>query len=195
MKKYLYVALVILIAALAVCIGRYEKIKKECDRLDDNQRVLLSDIRGYRTKDSLSAASVERLMLTHREFEQYCAGLNEIIKSLRLKNKNLQSVSESASKTEYIVKTVFKDSIVYRDSGTDTLRCINYSNSYMTLSGCESKGIFNGRIESRDTLIQVVHRVPRKFLFFQVGTKGIRQEIVSKNPYSNITYLKYIELK
>ncbi|WP_350308236.1 DUF6549 family protein [Gabonibacter massiliensis] len=50
-------------------------------------------------------------------------------------------------------------------------------------------------MESRDTLVQIVYRVPRKFLFIRWGTKAIRQEVISKNPYSKITYSRYIELR
>ena len=48
---------------------------------------------------------------------------------------------------------------------------------------------------SVDTLHQVIHRVPRKFLFFRFGTKGIRQEVWSSNPHTRLVYSEYIELK
>ena len=38
------------------------------------------------------------------------------------------------------------------------------------------------RVESADTLRQVVHRIPRRFLFIRWGTKALRQEIVPSNP-------------
>ena len=63
------------------------------------------------------------------------------------------------------------------------------------MEGCLFNGEFSGLIVSRDTLVQVVHRVPRQWLFFKWGTKGIRQEIMSKNPHTEITYAEYIELK
>ena len=50
-------------------------------------------------------------------------------------------------------------------------------------------------IQSVDTLFQVVHRVPKKFLFIRYGTKAIRQEITSSNPHTKIVYSEYIELK
>lgn len=46
-----------------------------------------------------------------------------------------------------------------------------------------------------DTLDQAVHRVPHRFWFIKWGTKAIRQDIVCRNPYSQITYSEYIELK
>lgn len=51
------------------------------------------------------------------------------------------------------------------------------------------------RIQSVDTLFQVVHRVPKQWLFFRWGTKAIRQEVVSSNPHTKIVYSEYIELK
>ncbi len=53
----------------------------------------------------------------------------------------------------------------------------------------------NCKVQSVDTLIQVVHRVTRQFWFIKWGTKAIRQDIVSKNPHSQIVYTEYIELK
>ena len=48
------------------------------------------------------------------------------------------------------------------------------------------------RVESVDTLRQVVHRVPRRFLFIRFGTKAVRQEIVSSNPHTRIVYAEYV---
>ena len=46
-----------------------------------------------------------------------------------------------------------------------------------------------------DTIKQIVHRVPKKFLFIKYGTKGIKQEVVSKNPHTKIVFTEYRELK
>lgn len=50
-------------------------------------------------------------------------------------------------------------------------------------------------IESVDTSIQVVHRVPKKNLFFRCGTKEIRQDIMSSNPHTKIVYTEYVQLE
>jgi hypothetical protein len=50
------------------------------------------------------------------------------------------------------------------------------------------------RIAVRDTLVQFVHRVPRRFLFLKFGTKGVRQEVLSKNPYTEVVFTEYIKL-
>jgi len=50
-------------------------------------------------------------------------------------------------------------------------------------------------VTSTDTLRQIVHRVPRRFLFIRWGTKAIRQEIVSTNPHTRIVYTEYIDMR
>lgn len=191
MRK-LFLSLLVLIAFL-ITIKTCNYYKVDRDRLSGNQRVLLSDIEFYRTKDSLSVASVEKLTLSNKEFSSYCKNLKEQVKALNLKVKRLQSVSQTATETKYSIKTVVKDSIL--PDRIDTIPCLSYHDNYLTFSGCIVDKKFSGFIESRDTLIQIVHRCPRKFWFIRWGTKAIRQEVISRNPYSRITYTEYIELK
>lgn len=112
MKKYLLFTILILAAFLAVSVKNCQDIRTDRNRLSDNQRTLLADIKFYRTKDSLNVASVERLVLTNREFRKYAGELEKTVKELNLKVKHLQSVSQSATETKYLVQTEIRDSIV-----------------------------------------------------------------------------------
>lgn len=192
MKRYiLIIILVIIIFFLSRSLHRQ---RQENDRLSSNQTALFQDISYYRTRDSLSAASVERLTLTKKELEQNCEALARDIKDLKIKLKRVQSVSQTSIETEHIIRTVVRDSLIVRDR-IDTLQCIDYHDNYLTLSGCIEHNHFSGHIMSRDTLLQVIHRVPHKWWFIKWGTKAIRQEIVSKNPHAQIVYSRYIEVK
>lgn len=197
MNKYLIIAIALCLAALAISIKSCSTIKADRNRLSDNQRSLFDKATYYRTRDSLSAASVERLTLSKNEIEKHCADLVQTCDQLNIKVKRLQSASTSATSTKYDIKTVLRDSLRVRDSLImDTIKCITYADAWLTFSACTANGIdFDAKIQSRDTLITIVHRVPRKFLFFRWGTKAIRQEVFSRNPHSNIVYTKYIELK
>ena len=194
MKKYLLFTILILAAFLAVSVKSCQDIRTDRNRLSDNQRTLLADIEFYRTKDSLNVASVERLVLTNREFRKYAGELEKTVEELNLKVKHLQSVSQSATETKYLVQTEIRDSIVVLPGKTDTLSCINYQDPYLTFFGSITGKQFSGLIQSRDTIVQVIRRVPRRFWFIRWGTKAIRQEVISKNPYSRIVYTEYIEL-
>ena len=196
MTKYLLFTILVLAAFLAVSVKSCQDIRTDRNRLSDNQRTLLADIEFYRTKDSLSAASVERLTLTNREFRKYAGELEKTVEELNLKVKYLQSASQSATETKYLVKTEIRDSIVIRPGREpDTLNRIDFQDPYLTFSGSITGKQFSGLIQSRDTIVQLIHRIPRRFWFIRWGTKAIRQEIVSRNPHSRITYTEYIELK
>lgn len=192
MKRYiLIIILIIIIFFLSRSLHRQ---RQENNRLSSNQTALFQDISYYRTRDSLSAVGVERLTLTKKELEQNCEALARDIKDLKIKLKRVQSVSQASIETEHIIRTVVRDSLIVRDR-VDTLQCIDYHDNYLTLSGCIEHNHFSGHIMSRDTLLQVIHRVPHRWWFIKWGTKAVRQEIVSKNPHTHVVYSRYIELK
>jgi len=188
---------VLIILAVTFLLTAYllKQANQEKKRLNDNQTTLLTDVKFYKTKDSLSAAGVDRLTLKNSEFEKYNVDLVKEVESLNLKVRRLESVSQTGIKTEYKIKTVVKDSLIYRDGKPQSVQCINQHDKWNSLDGCIINKFFEGNVMSIDSIDQFVHRVPRKFLFIKYGTKAIRQEVVSKNPNSTIYYSKYIELK
>lgn len=194
MSKYIIMSVVILTSIVFALGYSLKRSKEEAWVLKGNQQTLMESVRYYKTQDSLSAAGINRLKLEKKEFETYCADLKDVIDGLNIKVKRLQSVSVSGTETKYDLQTIIRDSVLFRDSLV-LLKCIRFTNPYLELSGCMEGNNFTGNIISRDTLVQVIHRIPKQFWFIKWGTKAIRQEIISRNPYSNITYLKYIELK
>ena len=202
MRKYLVVAVAGLILTLAVSLGIAIRIAKknaaDRDRLQENQTVLYQQASYYRTQNDESVATIGRLLHTTEELKQNKAELVKTIQDLNIKLNRVQSTSTTATQTNYQITAAVKDSVrpaTVPGQKTDTLHCIGYFDKWVTISGCADRGIFTGTIASRDTIVQVVHRVPRKFLFIKYGTKGIRQTVLTKNPHATIVYTEYIELK
>lgn len=197
MKKFIIALLVLLVSACIFFAYGWREQKRESKRLSRNQSALLADVQLYKTQAGENAAKVQKLELTKSEFEKQCVTLKNEVEALGIKTKRLESVISTSSKTEAQIVAPVKDSLVYRDreQPPDTLRCFSFADDYLKVNGCIEKDTFNGKIESRDTLIHAVHRVPKKFLFFRFGCKAIELEVVSKNPHSKITYSRYIELK
>jgi hypothetical protein len=197
MKKYIIILFIIMGGAIAGLWYLLQNEKVETKRLSSNQSALLTDVRHYKTKDSLSAASVERLQLTVGEFKRYYADQAEIISSLKIKLKRATSVTSTGIKTEYNVKIPVKENVVFHPPDSSyKLKCLDFDNGYLSVSGCfDTTMMFTGKIISRDTLEMVAHRVPKKFWFIYYGTKGISLDVVSRNPYSTIEYARYIDLK
>ena len=163
---------------------------KEIKRLEGNQRVLRDGATYYRTRDSLSAASVEQITLRHNELKRRYDDLASEAENLNLKIRRLESVSRAATETVYHIVTEWRDSIIYRAGRIDTLRCASWIDPFITFEMCDNEA----RIAITDTLVQFVHRVPRSWWFIRFGTKAIRQEVTSKNPHTEIVYTEYIHL-
>ncbi len=196
MRKILIYAVIFLSILAAVLYWQLSEVKTEKKRLANNQEALLTDMETYKTEAGKNAASVLRLELSKSELEKYNKDLTQTVSDLKIKISRIQSASTTATSTDYSITTPVRDSIVYKDRLIpDTLKSITYNDAWLNVDGTIQKGIFSGNIQSRDTLVQVIHRIPKRFLFFKWGTKAIRQEVTTKNPHSKIVYTQYIELK
>lgn len=210
MTKYLLIAVIVLMAVCGVLVDSLVKSQAECERLAGNNRALLDDVQCYSNRLGESVASVERLQLTKKELEQNYAAVCEETRQLDIKVKRLQSAAVAAVKTELKAEAAIKAGIVLRDvekgyaltsqatdenAEKDTVQMFEYRDPpWMSVEGVIDSGKVKLEILAIDTLVQIVHRVPKRFLCFRFGTKAIRQEIVSKNPYTKVVYTEYIEL-
>lgn len=123
----------------------------------------------------------------------------KLISTLRADKKRLESIAKAQTETIYALRANVRDSIVYRDGESDTMRCIDYHDNWLDFSGCFSKeNQFDGTIRSRDDLLYVEHIIPKRFLGFLWKTKRVkerRQEIVSRNPHTEIIGAEFITIR
>jgi predicted transcriptional regulator len=78
-------------------------------------------------------------------------------------------------------------------TGGETLSFI-WHDPWLSLSGSISDSLFHGTVSATDTLDIVVHRVPKRFLFFRFGCREVRMDIISRNPHTRLTYARYYKL-
>lgn len=195
MKKILIYALIALVLAVVGLSYTLHKERAEKDRYKANQTALLSDVEHYRTQSGKNAASVMQVTLKYNELKKNYDDVVKTAKDLKIEVKRLQSVTTSATETKVEVKTVVKDSIVYVKGDPIKVLAFDWRDPWTDVDGFIHNDSVNLNIQSTDTLVQMVHKVPHKWWFFKWGCKAIRQDIVSKNPHTNITYTEYIELK
>lgn len=197
MKKYLII-ICLALAALCAWLGQaLSRCNKDRERLQNNQNALMQEVRLYETKLGESAASVQRLQLTKDELEGKYKAICQEAEDLGIKLKRLQSVSQTTTQAEIHAKAEIRDSIVYKPEIhlVDTLKAFCWKDPpWAFVEGVIDSGKVDLSISTNDTIIQIVHRVPKKFWFFRFGTKAIRQEVISKNPHNRIRYSEYIEL-
>ena len=191
MKKYLFLYAVAVTALLVCGYGRY---RRENRRLTQNQHALAAGIERYRTRLGQEAASVQALRLRCAEFEELRAADAAEIRRLGIKLRRLEA---TATKVE--IRTPVRDTVVVRLSDTlvvrDTLRLFRWRDAWVRVEGAVTADSVLCRVESADTLRQVVHRIPRRFLFIRWGTKALRQEIVPSNPHTRIVYSEYVKIE
>lgn len=195
MKKYLIIAIAALMAVVAALWNKNKSLSNENERLTANNTALMDKATYFETEAGNSAASVQRLELSYSELERNYQHVCKTADELNIKVKRLQAAATTATKTEVKVITQTRDSIVYRDGVLDSLKAFKWYDNWVDIAGEIRGRDVSLDIVSNDTIIQVIHRVPKKFWFIKWGTKAIRQEIKSTNPHTKITYTEYIELK
>lgn len=198
MKKWLFVTIAVLASALVFLLYTVSDLRDQNHRLSNNQTALLDSVKFYQTENDKNAASVRVLQLSKAELEESCLDLNNTISDLNVKLSRVESAARSSTNTSVNFVTVVKDSIVYRyiDGAIthDTVKSLRWSDPWVSFKGELYKDSLTANISSKDTLTQIVHRVPKRFLFIKYGTKYLRQEVVSQNPHTRIVYSEYIDV-
>lgn len=161
-------------------------------------RALTNSVEHYRTLAGESAASVEALRLRTAELERLRSEDAELIRSLRLRIRHVEALTTTAIEGEYeIVAPIVSDTQALADSmpQPSAIKHFEWSDGWATVRGRIDEDSISCEIATIDTLHQIIHRVPRRFLFFRFGTKTLRQEIISSNPHNRIVYAEYIEVE
>lgn len=195
MKRYLILGVLLLAAALGLALRNNARLRADRSRLEDNQRALIDAAAYYETQAGTSAASVERLTLTVAEVKAQRDDLTKTCDLLRVKLRRLEAATTTATQTDIEAHAPLRDTILIVKSEPIRTQAFRWADAWVSIDGLLQRDSVVCRIRSIDTLRQIVHRVPRKFLFIRWGTKAIRQEIASSNPHTKIVYSEYIELK
>lgn len=201
-------ALMLVSAGLALfAFIAYRNMKADRDRLKENQNILLrrGTVEIKQTNTGLSQASVPALTLRSSEFRQSGDTLLQVAKAAGIKTSRITEVATAAATTSVEFKTRVFQTIVHdtvRDTVARSLTTLlpsrqlqlSWNDPWVSLSGTITDSIFHGSITSVDTLDIIVHRVPKRFLFFRFGCKQVRMDVVSRNPHTQLTYARFLQL-
>ncbi len=200
MRKFLLIY-TILATLLLYFGGRYAHSENE--RLRQNIAAAREHIQTYRTAADKAAASVQVLRLRCGEYEEMHRKDVARIEAMGIKLRRVEAAATSTTSTELSLRTPLRDTVIMRDTLVvrdtlclrDTVRLFRWHDAWVTVDGTIYRDSVECRVQSVDTLHQIVHRIPRRFLFFRYGTKALRQEIVSQNPHTKIVYTEYIAIE
>ena len=194
--------LVLIPLALVVAFKECHDLRGEAERTKENQDVLLHNgkVEIGRTQSGRPRASVSAITLKTSDLKRNPDSLLAVNrKELKIKNSRIMAAATTSTTTKVDVKAAIQAvphdtcsllSGPYRPP--DVSQTVSWSDPWITLRGEIEGDSMQMHIESRDTLQMIVHRVPKKFLFFRYGTKGVRMEVVSQNPHSQLSYPKII---
>jgi len=201
MKKYLILAAVAIVAALAVIWAdrKIERLTAERDRYVGNTAALLSDIERYRVRDSLNAARVQSLELTVKEFERFRADDAALIKELKQRNRDLAAVNKTQSQTIIDLRATPKDTVVMvRDSIITPAVAVHCGDAWYNFDGILTKDQFTGKLTNRDSLLLAETVKYRRFLGFLWKTRKVEDrqlDVVSRNPHTEIMGIEHVVIK
>lgn len=193
---WLLIALISMGAIILWQQKRIGKITDERNKYQQNTYTLLSDIEKLRTDSSMQAYQVQILSLNIDEYKKYRAADAQIIESLKLKLKQVSAVSKQELEVNVPINTIVKDSIIFVNNATDTIKTITYKDQYVTFDGNIQNDSLTAHFNVPVTISQVLYKVPkRKFLWWSWGCKAVKQVIITNNPYVQLNYSEYIEIK
>lgn len=177
---------------------RIESLNEERNRYRANTTALLQDVERYRTQDSLNVAKVGVLSLKVAELEKYRAEDAELLKSLHIRNKDLEQMTKAQTRMIADLHGTVADTVVIVKEVVDsTALSLSVHDAWIDLHGIVYDGGFDGTLEVRDSLV-IVESVERKrFLGFLWRTKKVKSrsvDVVSKNPYTEIMGVESIQI-
>ena len=201
MKKYLFLAAVAIVAALAVIWAdrKIERLTAERDRYAGNTAALLSDMERYRVRDSLNAARVQSLELTVKEYERFRADDAALIKQLKQRNRDLAAVNKTQSQTIIDLRAVPRDTVVLvRDSIITPAVAVHCGDAWFDFDGILTSDQFTGKLTNRDSLLLAETVKYRRFLGFLWKTRKVEDrqlDVVSKNPHTEIMGIEHVVIE
>lgn len=191
--------------ALVVVFKECHDLRGEAERTKENQDILLHNgkVEIGRTQSGRPRASVSAITLKTSDLKRNPDSLLAVNrKELKIKNSRIMAAATTSTTTKVDVKAAIQavphDTCSCLLSGSyrpPDVSQVSWSDPWITLRGEIEGDSMQMHIESRDTLQMIVHRVPKKFLFFRYGTKGVRMEVVGQNPHSQLSYPKVIMFK
>lgn len=190
---------VVMAAILFVCAWQHRRIERLTEARDEarkNTAALLSDVQHYRVRDSLSAARVQSLELSVREFERFRAEDAALIKSLTAKNRDLSAVNKTQSETIIELLATPKDTVIVRDSIPIPAIAVHCGDKWYDFDGLLTADEFTGTLRNRDSLLVVESVRYKRFLWWK--TKRVRDrlmDVVTLNPHSKIMGIEHIVLE
>ena len=197
MKIYVLAAILFIVMGISLFLqgNALRTARNERDRHKANVSVLMSDMRGYRVRDSLSAMRVKALELRVGEYKRMMDDDADLIAGMKIKIKDLQNVSKVQTEMIARLMTVSKDTVIIVDSVPRKATKVSVRNKWYDLDGLMTDETFEARLAVRDSIIITESVEYKKFLWFRTRRiKSHNTDVVSINPYVKISGVDVVRI-
>lgn len=180
LNQILILAVALAAVLLFFAFGKIRKQKAEIDRLDWNIEAVNTKAMQYKSTAGDYAERVNTLTLEKSELELFNADLNNKVRELGIKNRELKNATrtETVTRIDTVVKTVVDH--------TGAKRTAHYNDGWNDIKVESLPDSTKIAIHSTDTLDVVTHAKQKKFLFFRVGRPKLYTTVSNKNPRSEM---------
>lgn len=180
LNQILILAVALAAILLFFAFGKIRKQKAEIDRLDWNIEAVNTKAMQYKSTAGDYAERVNTLTLEKSELELFNADLNNKVRELGIKNRELKNATrtETVTRIDTVVKTVVDH--------TGAERTAHYNDGWNDIKVESLPDSTKIAIHSTDTLDVVTHAKQKKFLFFRIGRPKLYTTVSNKNPRSEM---------
>ena len=194
MNKALLIYALLATALLAAGVRLMKNYRDENRRLVQNQTALAAESNLIRSELDARSVETQALRLRVAEFEQLRADDARRIAEAGIRMRRLEAAAKTVGQTTLETRAPLRDTVFIRLR--DTLVVLfRWRDTWVSVEGRIEEDSVSCRVESIDTLRQIIYRIPRRFLFIRWGTKALRQRIVSTNPHTRIVAAEYVRIE
>lgn len=194
-SKYLLFCLLILGVVVWQQQRRIVRLGEERDRYQGNTEALLSDMKRMQVDSATTAVDVKSLRLTLGEYKRLRAEDAETIGRLGVKVKHLEAAARHDLEVSGPVNAVVRDTVVVRDTLPVKRQKVEMITPYIRLTGLIEDERLKGEIRIPVTLHQGIWIEYKRRWIFWKKVKAVHQTISSDNPYVEIKYSEYIQIR
>ena len=196
MNNILFLLFITSGVTISLLVSRNAYLSKEKERFRINTDALLSDIQHIQIDSAMMASTVKVLQLSLDEYKRYRAEDAATIKKMGVKIKDLETTGRHDIEINAPIDTEVKDSIVYKDTVAVFIRNVKMDTPYIKLDGVMEDNRLTGRIRLPVHLHQAIWiEYKHRLLCWRWKVKAIHQTMASDNPYAEIKYSEFINIK
>ncbi len=200
MKRFIpYIVIAVLIGIIGLQFSLISSQQKTITRIKFDMGLLLESnndlilkANHYKILDSLNVAQIKSLELTVKEFKTYREEDAKLIKSLKVRNKDLEALVSTKLETRDTILVAIHDTI-------PGIANFNYTSTWTDLSGTidMQQNTMQVNIANREDL-DIVESVTRKrflgFLWYCKKLESRKVDVVSRNPNTTIKNVSYTKI-